>query len=61
VSIKKLYIKPSVTLVYLDKSVTLMMISNTDPWGGGAKSRKKSSKPGADEPFQSPFGDKPFS
>jgi hypothetical protein len=54
---KKKYIKPLVTLVYLDKSITLMMISNPPPIGGSKKSYKKSN----DEPFKSPFGDKPFS
>jgi hypothetical protein len=55
---KKIYIKPSVTLIYLDKSVSLMMQSNTDPWEttGGNKGSKK----GTDDPFASPFGDKPF-
>jgi hypothetical protein len=58
VGTKKSYIKPSVTLIYLDKSITLMMISDPVPWEttGGTKSSKK----GTDDPFKSPFGDKPF-
>jgi hypothetical protein len=56
---KKSYIKPSVTLIHLDKSITLMMVSNPGPWGnGGTKSIKKKD---VDDPFQSPFADKPFS
>ena len=56
--LKKPYIKPEITLVCLDKTITLMMISNVDPEGGptGTKSGSK----GKDTPFQSPFGDKPF-
>jgi hypothetical protein len=57
---KKSYNKPTLTLIYLDKSVSLMMISNPGPWNGGSKSNKKSDNKGTDEPFQSPFGDKPF-
>jgi hypothetical protein len=53
---KKQYQKPEVIRIILDKSISLMMQSvppNPDPRGGGSK--------GASEPFQSPFGDKPFS
>jgi len=46
-------------LIHIDKSITLMMVSNPDPWGnGGTKSIKKKN---VDDPFQSPFADKPFS
>jgi hypothetical protein len=54
---KKQYVKPEVILVNLDKSITLMMVSNPGPRGGGNQSPLK----GTDTPFQSPFGDKPFS
>ena len=53
---KKPYIKPQVTLIDLDQTITLMMISNPI-WDGTPKSSPK----GPDEPFKSPFGDKPFS
>jgi hypothetical protein len=53
---KKPYIKPSVNLVILDRSITLMMVSNGPPRGGGAGGNK-----GNNEPFESPFRDKPFS
>jgi hypothetical protein len=60
---KKLYIKPEVFRIFLDKSITLMMQSHPKPPpprrpGGGKGIDKK----GLDEPaFPSPFGDKPFS
>jgi hypothetical protein len=54
--LKKKYIKPVITLINLDNTITLMMISNPGPRGGG----KKGGSDGADTPFQSPFGDKPF-
>ena len=56
-TIKRQYLKPEVVRIILDRTVSLMMQSpppNPDPRGGG-------SKKGADQPFQSPFGDKPFS
>lgn len=54
---KKSYIKPLVTLIDLDQTITLMMVSDPDPRTGGSKGSQK----GSDEPFKSPFGDKPFS
>jgi len=54
---KKPYIKPQITLIDLDQTITLMMVSNPGPWDGTPKSSPK----GSDEPFKSPFGDKPFS
>jgi len=53
---KKQYIKPEVILVNLDKSISLMMVSNPGPRGGGNTSPAQKT----DQPFQSPFGDKPF-
>jgi hypothetical protein len=58
ISIKKLYVNPTITRVDLDYSISLVMMTTTPPnpppRGGGKK--------GAEEgPFQSPFGDKPFS
>jgi hypothetical protein len=53
---RKNYIKPKLTRIELDQSVSLMMMSaphDPPPIGG--------SKKVADEPFKSPFGDKPFS
>ncbi|MCU0473997.1 MAG: aminotransferase [Bacteroidales bacterium] len=53
---KKSYSKPKVTRVILDTSISLVMMTasppNPPPRGGGSK---------GEEPFQSPFGDKPFS
>jgi hypothetical protein len=54
---KKLYVKPEIIEVNLDKSITLMMVSNPGPRGGGSTSPAQKT----DQPFQSPFGDKPFS
>ena len=54
-SLKKQYIKPEIMRISLDNSISLVMMTdvppNPPPRGGGGK--------GAD-PFQSPFGDKPF-
>jgi hypothetical protein len=54
---KKSYSKPKVTRVFLDNSISLVMMTsmppNPGPRGGDSK--------GTDSPFQSPFGDKPFS
>jgi hypothetical protein len=54
---RKQYIKPVITKVTLDYSISLVMVSeppvNPPPRAGG-------NKKGADSPFQSPFGDKPF-
>lgn len=52
---KRSYIKPEVTRVVLDNSISLVMmtvIPGDPPPRGGVKKQ--------DEPFQSPFGDKPF-
>jgi hypothetical protein len=56
---RKQYFKPEITRIILDNSISFIMMSPLPPpnppgpRGGGSK--------GADEPFQSPFGDKPFS
>ena len=53
---KRVYKKPEILKIDLDFSISLMMESaptNPPPRGGGSKSN--------DTPFQSPFGDKPFS
>jgi hypothetical protein len=51
---KKRYIKPEITLIKLDNSISLVMMTvtppNPPPRGGGGKGGS----------FQSPFGDKPF-
>jgi len=51
---KKKYTKPVVRKILLDNSISLIMMTRPPkppkPRGGG----------GASEPFQSPFGDKPF-
>ena len=53
---KKDYIKPLITRMLLDNTISLQMASqptNPPPRSGGSKS--------TDAPFASPFGDKPFS
>jgi len=54
--IRKPYIRPEVSIVILDNSISLVMMTfvppNPPPRLGGSK--------GGDS-FQSPFGDKPFS
>jgi hypothetical protein len=59
-TIKKEYIKPEITRIALDNSISLVMMTegppNPDPGGGRGGSKK-----GTDDPFKSPFGDKPFS
>jgi hypothetical protein len=55
---KKVYNKPIIRKIALDNTISLQMASqpgNPDPRTTGG------SKKGSDEPFQSPFGDKPFS
>jgi hypothetical protein len=56
---KKSYNKPEITRVILDNSISLVMMTegvpNPDPGGGRGGGKK-----GTDDPFQSPFGDKPF-
>ena len=54
--LRKIYVKPEMIVINLDKSITIMMLSNPGPRGGSSPSPSK----GTDTPFQSPFGDKPF-
>jgi hypothetical protein len=52
---KKQYIKPEIIRIDLDNTISLVMMTtptNPPPRGGG--------KGGTPEPFQSPFGNKPF-
>jgi hypothetical protein len=54
--IKKSYIKPEVTRLVIDNSISLQMKSqpkNPPPRPRGGKGSET-------DPFQSPFGDKPF-
>jgi hypothetical protein len=54
---KKQYIKPDIIKVELDFTISLQMLSgpiDPPPHGGGGSKNN-------DTPFQSPFGDKPFS
>ena len=54
---KKTYLKPEITRINLDNSISLAMMSGPiDPPPPPMGSDKKGS-----EPFASPFGDKPFS
>lgn len=52
---KKQYIKPEIVCIILDNTISLVMMTTTPPnpppRGGGSK---------GSDPFQSPFGDKPF-
>ena len=53
---KKKYVRPEVNMIQLDNSISLVMMSAPiDPPPPPFGSSKKNS-----EPFQSPFGDKPF-
>jgi hypothetical protein len=53
---KKQYIKPEIIRINLDYSISLVMMTtppvDPPPRGGGKK--------GGDDPFKSPFSDKPF-
>lgn len=53
---KKIYTRPEVSVIHLDRTITLVMMTimppPPPPRGDGSK--------GTDSPFQSPFGDKPF-
>jgi hypothetical protein len=53
---KKQYIKPDITRILLDYSISLVMMTSPHdpPPRAGGKGKNESS------PFQSPFGDKPF-
>jgi hypothetical protein len=53
---KKQYIKPDITRIVLDYSISLVMMSGPidPPPRSGGKGKGEST------PFQSPFGDKPF-
>ncbi len=54
---KKKYIKPEINKIALDYSVSLRMLTNPSdppPRSGGKGASPK------DNPFKSPFGDKPF-
>lgn len=52
---KKSYTRPKVSRIVLDNSISLVMMSGPiDPPPLGTD------KKGTNEPFQSPFGDKPF-
>jgi len=56
-NIKKKYVKPEVTRVALDNSITLVMMT----WQpGDGKPPHPPHPPKPDKPFASPFGDKPF-
>jgi hypothetical protein len=54
---KKQYIKPEIIKIDLDYSISLVMMTtmppNPPPRGGGKGK-------GSEDPFRSPFGDKPF-
>ena len=54
---KKQYIKPDITRIVLDYSISLVMMTGgpvDPPPRSGGKGK------GDSTPFQSPFGDKPF-
>jgi hypothetical protein len=55
---KKIYIKPDIKRISLDYTVSLRMLTNpSDP---PPRSGGKGTSPRKDDPFASPFGDKPF-
>jgi hypothetical protein len=54
---KKQYIKPEITRIVLDYTISLVMMTDNPvdpPPRSGGKGK------GSDDPFKSPFGDKPF-
>jgi hypothetical protein len=51
---KKKYVSPEVNRIQLDNSISLVMMS------GPIDPPPPTGKKGNNEPFQSPFGDKPF-
>ena len=55
---RKSYKKPEITRVFVDNSISLVMMTvippDPPPRGGIPKNK------GVDNPFKSPFGDKPF-
>jgi hypothetical protein len=53
---KKKYITPVVIKIDIDKNISLVMMTPNPPPPRGGGSQKSN-----DTPFQSPFGDKPFS
>ena len=53
---RKKYIKPEIIRINLDNTISLIMVSNPGPRGGGNKGGSKDNN----DPFKSPFGDKPF-
>jgi len=55
---KKVYIKPEVIKVELDTSIVLMQVSNPNSHHHHTVGKGNE---GSDNPFRSPFGDKPFS
>jgi hypothetical protein len=55
-SLKKQYIKPEIKRISLDNSISLVMMTSTPP---NPPPRDSGGSKGSD-PFQSPFGDKPF-
>ena len=58
ISPRKKYNKPEVTVVVLDNSISLVMM--TPPVGNPDPRPRSGDSKGNDTPFQSPFGDKPF-
>jgi hypothetical protein len=54
---KKKYIKPEIVKIDLDYSISLVMMT-TPPVDPPPRSGGKGK--GSDDPFKSPFGDKPF-
>jgi hypothetical protein len=55
---RKSYKKPEITRIFVDNSITLVMMTIIPP---DPPPRGKINKyQGVDNPFKSPFGDKPF-
>jgi hypothetical protein len=55
---KKSYFKPEITRIVLDFSISLVMMTDIPP---NPDPRRSGTNKSNDTPFQSPFGDKPFS
>ncbi len=55
--VRKKYVKPTVRRIKLDYSISLVMMTTAPP----PPPRPRGSGGSKDDPFQSPFSDKPFS
>jgi hypothetical protein len=57
ITARKHYIKPELICIRLDNTISLVMMTTTPP---NPPPRGSGSKGNSNDPFKSPFGDKPF-